>query len=148
MDSGAYFDEEWLKESAAKQKAYNCQCDCGKPARVLFVKKQNQNHGRPFFRCSIKKEEGGCEFFEFADTSKFNPLPVKRPLEPSTPASTSTNVHSKDQLIVLESTIRQVRLEINQAEENLGQLNKRVAELEQVLQSVRLEKRQKTNDEV
>ena len=38
-------------------------CDCGKPAIILSVKKDSPNQGRPFFSC----EDRECDFFQWAD---------------------------------------------------------------------------------
>ncbi|GBP35686.1 DNA topoisomerase 3-alpha [Eumeta japonica] len=44
----------------------NVICYCNKQAILLTVKKQNANFGKKFYKCLIGKENGGCDFFQWA----------------------------------------------------------------------------------
>ncbi|XP_060657886.1 DNA topoisomerase 3-alpha [Drosophila nasuta] len=46
----------------------NVQCNCGKPAISLIVRKETPNKGRPFYSCANR--EKSCGFFQWADTDE------------------------------------------------------------------------------
>ncbi|ALC38886.1 Top3alpha [Drosophila busckii] len=46
----------------------NVQCNCGKPASSLTVRKDGPNQGRPFYACPTR--EKSCGFFQWADTDE------------------------------------------------------------------------------
>lgn len=65
----------------------NVVCNCNQPAILLTVKKQSANQGRKFYKCSLGKDNGGCDFFLWAPESENT---VINPYE-SPPTSSWTN---------------------------------------------------------
>ncbi|KAH8377324.1 hypothetical protein KR093_004897 [Drosophila rubida] len=54
------------KKAAANGNPNGVQCNCGKPAVSLIVRKDTPNKGRPFYSCATR--EKSCGFFQWGDT--------------------------------------------------------------------------------
>ncbi|KDP24050.1 hypothetical protein JCGZ_26734 [Jatropha curcas] len=62
---GSIVDSTDASEPLVPQKS----CPCGLGACVIFTANTERNHGRKFYKCPVRQENGGCGFFEWCDNA-------------------------------------------------------------------------------
>ena len=54
-------------------------CKCGRRSKYLYVSKPGPNHGRTFYRCTLKSSGTACDFFQWEQNTDLGQSPAFKP---------------------------------------------------------------------